>query len=118
MTYFRSQACLFLLGVSQMLGTHLLSSPIFLQQSGDGDPSRAAEALALSEAHRKFIWDIEHWVFVLDHKVFPKWASVFVENDRPALLEYFSQDCAGQILRPAGSALDTASTPRPMIRAC
>ena len=109
MTSFRCQVFLFLLGVSQMPGTDLLSSPIFLQQSGDGDPSRAAETLALSETHRKFIWDIEHWVFVLDHKVFPKWASVFVENDRPALLEYFSQDCAGQILRPAGSAIDTAS---------
>ncbi len=109
MTSFRCQVFLFLLGVSQMPGTDLLSSPIFLQQSGDGDPSRAAETLALSETHRKFIWDIEHWVFVLDHKVFPKWARVFVENDRPALLEYFSQDCAGQILRPAGSAIDTAS---------
>ena len=92
MTSFRCQVFLFLLGVSQMPGTDLLSSPIFLQQSGDGDPFRAAGTLALSETHRKFIWDIEHWVFVLDHKVFPKWASVFVENDRPALLEYFSQD--------------------------
>ncbi len=109
MTYFRAKAFLLVLGVSQMLGTDLLSSPIFLQQSGDGDPSRAAETLAMSETHRKFIWDIEHWVFVLDHKVFPNWTQAFVENDRPALLEYFNQDCAGQILRPAEPAINTAA---------
>ncbi len=92
-----------------MLGADLLSSPIFLQQSGDGDPSRAAEALAMSEAHRRFIWDIEHWVFVLDHKVFPEWANAFLENDRSTLLQSFSKDCAGQILSPAEPAIKTAS---------
>ena len=106
---FRARAFLIVLAVSQMLGVELLSSPIFLQQSGGGDPSRAAEALALSEAHRKFIWDAEHWVFVLDHKVFPKWTSALVEHDRSALLESFSKDCAGQVLRAAGPAIKTAS---------
>ena len=59
MTYFRTGAFLFVLTVSLLPGTAVLSSPIFLQQSGDGDPSSAAAPLAMSEVHRKFIWDIE-----------------------------------------------------------
>ena len=109
MNCFRTQTLLLVLAVSQMLGPDLLSSPIVLQQSDGVDASLQLAPLAMSQAHRKFIWDIEHWVFVLDHKVFPNWARALSENDRPALLEYFSQDCAGQILRPGGPAINTAS---------
>ena len=103
----RAKAFLLLLALSQLSGTAI---PAVLQQSGDGDAASAAATLAMSETHRKFIWDIEHWVFILDHKVFPKWVTAFVENNRPALLESFSQDFSGQILPPhEGPATNTAS---------
>ncbi len=109
MNWLRTKALFLILAVSLPAATDLLSRPCLAQESGDGHPSAAAQTLAMSEAHRKFIWDIEHWVFVLDHKVFPQWSSAFVENDRPALLEYFSKDCAGQVLQPGGPAIKTSS---------
>ena len=110
MNHFRAKAFFLVLAVSQMPGTHLRSSPSSLQQKGDGDASSAAAPLAMSEAHRKFIWDIEHWVFILDHKVFPKWVTAFVENDRSVPLEAFSRDFSGQVLQPSsGSEINTAS---------
>ena len=110
MTYFRTGAFLLVLAMGLLQGTSARPNPMRSQQPGDGDPSLQLAPLAMSEAHRKFIWDIEHWVFVLDHKVFPKWITALVENDRPALLEPFGQGFSGQILRPPkGSEIDAAA---------
>jgi FG-GAP-like repeat len=95
-----------LAGTTILLLAALLSTGVWLYQHGVIASQRAraeqgspvAARVALSEEDRKFLWDVEHWVFTMDHKVLPRFATALMESDEASILQITADDFRGQIL--------------------
>ena len=59
---------------------------------------------SLTEADRKYIWDIEHVAFQLNQKVAPVFCGAIERADRAELLQFLADDYRGQVF----AAEDTA----------
>src|SRR5207249_2594716 len=62
---------------------------------------------SLTEADRKYIWDIEHVAFQLNQKVAPVFCGAIERADRAELLQFLADDYRGQVF-----AADAAETIR------